>query len=118
MSHRLRLAINALMEMFPHKSKSWIRRCIKRLPTVRKLCKNVWFLRCMPELGDRRAYYLVVFDEKTGRYTCSCYDKLSMWGERRRKEMCSHVGAVILSRLIGQEYLKVVKYERSGINRK
>lgn len=105
MRRELKESIELLKYIFPYKGDSWIRRCIKRLDTIHKIRKDVWYLRCMPELGDRRAFYLVEFDKKKGRYECSCYDKLSPWGERRRKEVCTHVGAVILAKLITQKRL-------------
>lgn len=105
MCHELKESIELFRCIFPYKSNSWIRRCIKRLSTIYKINKDIWYLRCIPELGDRRAFYLVKFDRKRGRYECSCYDKLSPWGERRRKEVCTHVGAVILAKLITQRQL-------------
>jgi len=117
MQRELRETVELFRHMFPYKSNSWIKRCIKRLGTVHRIRKDVWYLRCMPELGDRRAFYLVKFDKKKGRYECSCYDKLSPWGERRRKEVCTHVGAVILSRLIAQRRLGD-KYERRNSGRR
>jgi len=103
----LERSVEVLRSMFPGKSDSWVRRCVRRLGTVRRISRDVWFLRCVPELGDRRAYYLVKFNRETGRYECSCYDSLSPWGDRRRKEVCTHVGAVILSRLVKQARVEV-----------
>lgn len=114
MSKEVAEVIQVFRNMFPGKSESWIKRCIARLPTIRKISKNVWFIRCSPKLGDRRPYYIVTYDEKKGKYTCTCYDPLSPWGERRRKEICTHVGAVILSRLLGQKLLKVIISEHNA----
>ena len=114
MYSRLNEVLEIFQNMFPNKSKSWIKRCVTRLPTIKQISRNVWFLRCLPKLGDRRPYYIVVYDDKKGRYNCTCYDEFSPWGERRRREVCSHVGAVILAKLLGQEYLRLIQNEHNN----
>ena len=116
MRRELKESVELLKSLFPYKSDSWIRRCVKRLSTIHRVRRDIWYLRCIPELGDRRAFYLVKFDRKRGRYECTCYDKLSPWGERRRKEVCTHVGAVVLAKLIAQRRFNE-KYERRSNSR-
>jgi len=118
MYNEIKQVIEIFSNMFPEKSKSWIRRCIIRLPTIKQINKNVWFVRCLPKLGDRRPYYIVTYDENTKKYNCTCYDILSPWGERRKRETCTHVGAVILAKLLGQKYIEMMINEHNNIIRK
>jgi len=106
MSKPSREDMEELARRFPFKKKSWMARCVKRLPTVRQIAKNVWFLRCLPQLGDKRAYYIVVLDEDKKVYTCTCYDEAAQWGAVRRRNVCSHVGAVVLYRIMVQRRLE------------
>jgi hypothetical protein len=48
------------------------------------------------ELGDWKPLYQVWFSEGEGRWLCTCY--LSAFGFRRRREICTHIAAVMLYR--------------------
>jgi len=48
------------------------------------------------ELGDWKPMYQVWFSEREGRWLCTCY--LSAFGFRRRREICTHIAAVMLYR--------------------
>lgn len=55
-----------------------------------------WSVAGDPKLGDVHESYAVFLDDQTHRYVCACYG--SAWGDVRRKNVCSHVLAVILHR--------------------
>ena len=104
----VRLIVEAfwsLRESFPNKPRSWYVRAIVRLLNgVKRVKGDVWILKGIPELGDHYPVYQVWFAK--GRYYCSCYSR--KFGYRRRKSICTHVAAVILSRKISRkigEYL-------------
>ncbi len=91
-------------EMFPNKSTSWIRRCIARLPdVVEGKVRGVWFVRGNAKLGDAYSQYIVKYI--AGKYMCSCMERERPYHSRRRKELCTHVGAVILYRLLKGEII-------------
>ena len=90
-------ALRRLRLDFPHKSKSWLQRCLRRLKDVRKL-KVGYAVRGRAELGDEETMYFVDYDEESKRWRCTCYDPVKMWSQRRRVEVCTHVGAVLLYR--------------------
>lgn len=96
MNEVLELAIESLKRNFPNKSRSWIARALRRLPSVREYKPNVWVVSGDPRLGDRSSIYVVRFDPVNGRYYCSCFE--SSWGLRRRNEICTHIAAVMLYR--------------------
>jgi hypothetical protein len=89
-------------KLYSGKSKSFFTRCKARLGDVRRSSRNVntWIIRGRPEMGDYDQIYIVKYSEENRRYECSCYNPLKQWSNRRRREVCTHVGAVILSRLI------------------
>mgnify|MGYP000212136484 CR=1 FL=1 len=99
--------LKLLREKFPYKSNSWFNRCLKRINNVHRLNKNTWFIRGSSSLGDRRQYYIVTYDMAKNKYYCTCYDTFSPGGNRRRREVCSHVGAVILYQIILQKRLNI-----------
>lgn len=99
--------LKILKEKFPYKSDSWFNRCLKRVNNVYRLNKNMWFIRGTSSLGDRRQYYIVIYDRAKDKYRCTCYDAFSPGGGRRRREICSHVGAVILYKIISQRRLDI-----------
>jgi hypothetical protein len=92
----LRRAVESLREDFPGKSYSWIKRALLRLGDVREVRENLYLVYGRRELGDWKPLYQVWFSEREGRWFCTCY--LSAFGFRRRKEICTHIAAVMLYR--------------------
>ena len=92
----LRRAVESLLSAFPGKSRSWIRRAILRLGDVREVRENLYLVQGRRELGDWKPLYQVWFSEREGRWFCTCY--LSAFGFRRRREICTHIAAVMLYR--------------------
>ena len=89
------------------KGQTWATRVLERIyrKTVRMLTKNIWIVQGIPELGDAYNYYEVSLQD--GKFRCSCFSH--SWGSRRRQEMCTHVGAVIVLHELC-EYLRRFKY--------
>jgi len=92
----LRRAVESLSSTFPGKSRSWIRRAILRLGDVKEVRENLYLVQGRRELGDWKPLYQVWFSEREGRWFCTCY--LSAFGFRRRREICTHIAAVMLYR--------------------
>jgi hypothetical protein len=92
----LRRAVESLREDFPGKSYSWIRRALMRLGDVKEVRENLYLVQGRRELGDWKPLYQVWFSEREGRWLCTCYS--SAFGFRRRKEICTHIAAVLLYR--------------------
>jgi len=92
----LRRAVESLREDFPGKSRSWIRRALLRLGDVKEVRENLYLVYGRRELGDWKPLYQVWFSEREGRWFCTCY--LSAFGFRRRREICTHIAAVLLYR--------------------
>jgi hypothetical protein len=92
----LRRAVESLRENFPGKSYSWIKRALLRLGDVREVRENLYLVYGRRELGDWKPLYQVWFSEREGRWLCTCY--LSAFGFRRRREICTHIAAVMLYR--------------------
>ncbi|NAZ34784.1 MAG: hypothetical protein GU356_11015 [Pyrobaculum sp.] len=92
----LRRAVESLSSTFPGKSRSWIRRALLRLGDVREVRENLYLVQGRRELGDWKPLYQVWFSESEGRWYCTCY--ASAFGFRRRKEICTHIAAVMLYR--------------------
>jgi len=92
----LRRAVESLREDFPGKSYSWIKRALLRLGDVREVRENLYLVYGRRELGDWKPLYQVWFSEREGRWYCTCY--ASAFGFRRRKEICTHIAAVMLYR--------------------
>jgi len=92
----LRRAVQSLREDFPGKSYSWIKRALLRLGDVREVRENLFLLYGRRELGDWKPLYQVWFSEREGRWYCTCY--ASAFGFRRRREICTHIAAVMLYR--------------------
>jgi SWIM zinc finger. len=92
----LRRAVESLSSTFPGKSRSWIRRALLRLGDVREVRENLYLVYGRRELGDWKPLYQVWFSEREGRWFCTCY--ASAFGFRRRKEICTHIAAVMLYR--------------------
>lgn len=92
------LALARLKSRLTWKSWSWLRRCLRRLSDVEEDedDPNLWRVKGRPELGDREPEYLVKL--AAGRYYCTCYDPSKPYAKLRRREVCSHVGAVMLYR--------------------
>jgi hypothetical protein len=92
----LRRAVESLREDFPGKSYSWIKRALLRLGDVKEVRENLYLVYGRRELGDWKPLYQVWFSEREGRWFCTCY--LSAFGFRRRREICTHIAAVMLYR--------------------
>jgi hypothetical protein len=92
----LRRAVQSLRENFPGKSYSWIKRALLRLGDVREVRENLYAVYGRRELGDGKLLYQVWFSEREGRWYCTCY--ASAFGFRRRREICTHIAAVMLYR--------------------
>jgi len=92
----LRRAVESLREDFPGKSRSWIRRALLRLGDVKEVRENLYLVYGRRELGDWKLQYQVWFSEREGRWYCTCY--ASAFGFRRRREICTHIAAVMLYR--------------------
>jgi len=92
----LRRAVESLREDFPGKSYSWIKRALLRLGDVREVRENLYLVYGRRELGDWKPLYQVWFSEREGRWYCTCY--ASAFGFRRRREICTHIAAVMLYR--------------------
>jgi len=92
----LRRAVEFLSSTFPGKSRSWIRRALLRLGDVKEVRENLYLVQGRRELGDWKPLYQVWFSEREGRWYCTCY--ASAFGFRRRKEICTHIAAVMLYR--------------------
>jgi len=95
--------VESLSSTFPGKSRSWIRRAILRLGDVKEVRENLYLVQSRRELGDWKPLYQVWFSEREGRWFCTCY--LSAFGFRRRREICTHIAAVMLYR----RYRKVLQ---------
>ncbi len=98
-------ALRIFRELFPDKGRSWFMRCFRRVRYVRKLSENeraeYWVVEGLPQLGDRRRSYIVRYDKRANIYYCSCYDPLRRFSSWRRRRTCTHVGAVILYKIMG-----------------
>ncbi len=92
----LRRAVESLMADFPGKSYSWVRRALMRLGDVKEVKENLYVVYGRRELGDWKPLYQVWFSEGEGRWLCTCY--FDRFGHRRRREICTHVAAVMLYR--------------------
>jgi hypothetical protein len=88
--------VESLREDFPGKSYSWIKRALMRLGDVREVRENLYLIYGRRELGDWKPLYQVWFSEREGRWYCTCY--ASAFGTRRRREICTHIAAVLLHR--------------------
>jgi len=87
-------AVESLSRAFPGKSSRWIKRALLRLGDVREVRENLYLVYGRRELGDWKPLYQVWFSEREGRWLCTCY--LSAFGFRRRREICTHIAAVML----------------------
>ncbi|WP_446751632.1 hypothetical protein [Vulcanisaeta sp. JCM 16161] len=91
----IRAVIKELGSRYPGKSRSWVRRSLRRFLNndVKALGGDAWVVRGEPSMGDRLPQYIVRF--LNGRYTCDC--QMGAWGASRG--LCTHIGAVIISQL-------------------
>lgn len=85
---------------FLGKSSSWIETSIRRLGDVSRETQNMWSVRGKRELDDYQRVFLVIFDPQEQRYRCTCFT--SRFGYVREKEICTHIGSVILWRMINK----------------
>ncbi|MCS7368580.1 MAG: hypothetical protein NDF57_02610 [archaeon GBS-70-058] len=92
------------MLKFHNKSSSWFNRCRARLMDVSEVEKSrVWIVRGRAYFGDREPFYVVYFVKSSGRYFCTCYSKHKLYGHFRMRNVCTHVGSVILWRMLRGE---------------
>jgi hypothetical protein len=89
-------AVESLSRTFPGKSRRWIKRTLMRLGDVREAGDGLYVVYGRRELGDWRQMYQVWYSEREGRWYCTCFT--SAFGFRRRREICTHVAAVMLYR--------------------
>ncbi|MCS7363875.1 MAG: hypothetical protein NDF54_00345 [archaeon GB-1867-035] len=109
----LNKAITIFKLKFKDKSQSWIRRCIRRLIDISASPKpNTWIVRGRPILGDYEAFYIITLHRRDGKYSCTCYDPKKLFGYRRMKDICTHVGAVILWRMIKEKSIDDFIYHK------
>lgn len=102
----LRRAILLFKKKFRDKPDSWVRRCIKRLVDISATSKpDTWIVRGRPSMGDYEAFYIVTLHRREGKYNCTCYDPKKPFGYRRMKNICTHVGTVILWRLVKEKLI-------------
>ncbi|MEM0184228.1 MAG: hypothetical protein QXU93_11690 [Thermoproteus sp.] len=92
-------AVERLRREFPDKPYSWIRRALLRLPYVRETSNGTYIVEGRREFGDWKPFYYVWWSERDRRWYCSCY--FSTFGAKRKREICTHVAAVILYRKWG-----------------
>lgn len=92
----LEIAIEKLKAEFPGKSHSWIKRALLRLGDVREVRDGLYLVEGRRELGDWKPLYQVWLSEREGRWYCTCY--FTAFGIRRRRDICTHVAAVLLYR--------------------
>jgi hypothetical protein len=92
----LKWAVESLSRTFPGKSRRWIKRTLMRLGDVREAGDGLYVVYGRRELGDWRQMYQVWYSEREGRWHCTCFT--SAFGYRRRREICTHVAAVMLYR--------------------
>ncbi len=90
----LRRAVERLAAEFPGRSPSWVRRALMRLGDVKEVRDDLYVVYGRRELGDWKPAYYVWLAE--GRWLCTCYS--GAYGHRRRREICTHVAAVLLFR--------------------
>ncbi|WP_333639369.1 SWIM zinc finger family protein [Pyrobaculum aerophilum] len=96
MPHPLYAAIEQLKEDFPGKSYSWIKRALLRLGDVKEVREDFYLVEGRRELGDWKPLYQVWLSQREGKWYCTCY--FSTFGMRRRRDICTHVAAVMLFR--------------------
>ena len=103
-------ALEELRSLFPGKSRSWLRKAVLRLGDVREVRDGAYQVEGRRELGDWKPLYQVWYSEEDGRWYCTCY--FSHFGAARRREVCTHIAAVLLYR----RYKKAVeKAERRRV---
>ncbi|RFA95822.1 SWIM zinc finger family protein [Pyrobaculum aerophilum] len=92
----LRMAVEKLKADFPGKSYSWVKRALLRLGDVREVRDDLYLVEGRRELGDWKSLYQVWFSQREGKWYCTCY--FSTFGMRRKRDICTHVAAVMLFR--------------------
>ncbi|MCS7097328.1 MAG: hypothetical protein NZ926_02585 [Candidatus Methanomethylicia archaeon] len=95
---------------FKDKGRSWVNRCIARLNDVTKTSDpNVWFVKGKSKFGDYYEIYKVTFIKSAGKYVCTCYSISKMYGLIRMRNICTHVGSVILWRMLKGDLIEESK---------
>lgn len=101
-------AVEVLRTLFPHFKEGWINVCTKRLSDVEyigtrrgedifKVVRNPK-LDGMPD-GTRKnswTYRKVILKEHSHNHFCSCF--FGLYFQKRRRHLCSHIGACLLFR--------------------
>lgn len=85
---------------FLGKSHSWIGTCLKRLNDITHEAPNMWKLKGRREFNDHQKVYLVRFIPNDAKYSCTCFE--TRYGHVRRKEVCTHIGSIILWRMVNK----------------
>lgn len=97
--------LNRFKLKFRGKSLSWINRCIIRLNDILETnTPNIWLVRGRIEFGDSDVFYIVKFLNNLGIYICTCYSNDKPYGFVRMRNICTHVGSVILWRMIKNDF--------------
>ncbi|MCX8204743.1 MAG: hypothetical protein N3H31_03745 [Candidatus Nezhaarchaeota archaeon] len=96
-SEALKLALARLKARFTKKPRSWFERCVERLRDVERVGAGSWVVRGRRSLGDEYPSYLVKV--VGGKYRCSCQSPYRLYASRRRRQVCTHIGSVMLHRL-------------------
>ncbi len=116
LEHLLRLYAHAVGARLG-RGGTWTSRVLERIlrKSIREVVNDrLWIVDGIPELGDSYPYYEV---RRTGSsLSCSCF--LHLWGSRRRREICTHVGAVIVLRellhdLARFDYVNIVEFSKN-----
>ncbi|MCU7786970.1 hypothetical protein ODS41_03375 [Pyrobaculum sp. 3827-6] len=95
-SNAVKKAVEDLKTDFPGKSNSWIRRALLRLGDVKEVREDLYVVEGRRELGDWKPLYQVWWSSAEGRWLCTCY--YTQFGLKRRRDICTHVAAVMLYR--------------------
>jgi len=83
---------------FLGKPHSWIETSIGRLNDIVQETPNMWKVRGRKEFDDYQKVYLVTFSANEQKYKCTCF--ATRYGYVREKEICTHIGSVILWRMM------------------
>ena len=83
-----------LLELVEAKGSSWAKRSVRRAYDVYECGESEWVVRGRRELGDAEDIYVVVYDEDSGSFRCTCHQPYKPYANSRRRA-CTHVGACL-----------------------
>ena len=89
-------AVSFLRKRFPNKTDSWIYRAIVRAFYVQEIGNNRWMVKGIERFGDLYGIYRVTYYESSKKYSCTCFQ--TMYGNIRRRKICTHIAAVMIYR--------------------